>query len=215
MPSPSTLIAAGVSGAAVGLHVERAITTVNKPGAGRSWFTLTVRFYGLNANAELRFFSKYGAAAKIPEDGATVPGAGQSQEHVLEYELSFAQTNGVGGVNVDVSVIDITGLSNAGVTWEWELTENVSSAEATLVGAANGINGELNSITANLGTVLGRVDVATSSRLASAAYVAPDNANITILVNRLTADRALKLDNLDAPVSEAGGDQPEFNVKVS
>jgi hypothetical protein len=52
------------------------------------------------------------------------------------------------------------------------------------------------------------LDVAVSSRLATSAYIAPDNATIGItsagvvsLLTLLTAARALKLDNLDAAIS--------------
>lgn len=53
-------------------------------------------------------------------------------------------------------------------------------------------------------TKAGYLDVAVSSRLATAGYTAPDNAGITTLTGRLTATRAGYLDNLtnlDATVS--------------
>lgn len=48
---------------------------------------------------------------------------------------------------------------------------------------------------------LANLDVAVSTRLAAASYTAPANASITAVEQRLTAERATKLDNLDATVS--------------
>lgn len=60
----------------------------------------------------------------------------------------------------------------------------------------------------NLTTELGRIDAATSTRLPTASYTAPDNAGISAaaadagtLVTRLTSGRATNLDSLDAAVS--------------
>lgn len=55
-----------------------------------------------------------------------------------------------------------------------------------------------------LSTELARIDVATSTRLASAWYTAPDNSGIWTLNTKLTTTRANNLDNLDVPVSSVG-----------
>lgn len=85
-----------------------------------------------------------------------------------------------GNVNANAQVVsDKTGYS-------------LTSGERTAIGTQ---------VRTELATELGRIDVATSTRLASASYTAPDNAGISSLNTKLTTTRAANLDNLDATVS--------------
>ncbi len=101
------------------------------------------------------------------------------------------------------------GLTNLGDARLANLDATISSRNATTPPSAASIATQVRT---ELGTELGRIDAAISTRLASAGYTAPDNTNIGTIVARLTATRAALLDNLadlDAAISSRAvpGDQ--------
>lgn len=86
------------------------------------------------------------------------------------------------------------GGASAADIWSYSTRTLTSAAAPSAATVASAVRTEL-------ATELGRIDVATSTRLASASYTAPDNAGIAAIPTNPLLASDVRLDNLDAAIS--------------